>query len=150
MTFFNKEHFDKYLYVYILALIIIIFIIYIIVKKSKENKKKNNESFTDKEKVLKYFGSKGCPHSKKGSRTYELVKEFEDKYNDIKVQYYWSDDPSHKVDFEKANAEYVPTLTNADFKKIELILSKDEDREEKTEEELRLLLLANIYDQVTM
>ena len=150
MSFFNNEHLDKYLYIYIyvLALIIILVTIYIIVKKYKENKE-NKEKFTNEEKKLKYFGSKRCPHSKEGSRTYELVKEFENKYNDVKVEYYWSDIPSHKDNFEKANAEYVPTITNDNYKTIELILPKDLDRNSKTEEELKEILLSNMYDQVT-
>ena len=150
MSFSLIDHVEKYKFLY-LALSITIIIIIIILLYNK----KRNEKFTNNIYILKYFGSKGCPHSREGSRAYDLVKEFETKYEDknVKVEYYWSDDKDNKPIFIKANATSVPTLTNNSFKKIELVIPKCntpdcEDMSNKTEAELKELLLEIIYKKI--
>lgn len=152
MSFSLIEHVEKYKYLYMaiyMAITVVIIIIILLYKK-------NNEKFTNNTYILKYFGSKGCPHSREGSRAYELVKEFETKYKDknVIVEYYWADDKANKPIFIEANATNVPTLTNNSFKKIELILPKCnstsncDDRKNMNEADLKELLLETIYEKI--
>ena len=150
MSFSLIEHVEKYKFLYMAITVTIIIIIIILLYK------KNNEKFTNNTYILKYFGSKGCPYSREGSRAYELVKEFETKYKDknVIVEYYWADDKANKPIFIEANATNVPTLTNNSFTKIELILPKckstaDCDKmKNMTEAELKELLLETIYKKI--
>lgn len=111
-------------------------------KNEKTTSKKSNKL------VLKYFGSNGCPHSRKGSRAYNIIKTFEDTYDDVIVEYYWSNDESTSNEFDKAKVEYVPTITNGNYEHIELAIPEDIDRSNKTEDELKDALLMSIYEQL--
>jgi hypothetical protein len=115
----------------------------IILPKS-ENKNVENLS-TDK--LLKYFGSGTCPHSMKGSRAYNIIKDFEDAHADITVQYYWSGG-NNMEEFKKANAMYVPTITNGNYNIVELKLPDNTDTSKYNDIELKNLLLTNIYNQI--
>lgn len=96
--------------------------------------------------VIKYFGSKNCPHSKIGSRAYLLIKDFEKVYPQVKVEYYWNEDSSDE--FVLAQVEYVPTITDNLYNKIELALPNGVDTTNKTEKELKNLVLSNTYNQL--
>lgn len=167
MEFFSKENLDKYKYVYLgICIILAVIVIYVVVMlKKKEgfedediitttSNTTSNTTTSNKEYILRYFGSKGCPHSREGSRAYLIVKEFENNSNDVKVIYYWADEENNKDKFMKAKAEYVPTLTNAEYKRIELVLPKcktancEEKRKEMNEKGLKELLFKSISDQV--
>ena len=97
-------------------------------------------------KVLKYFGGSYCPHSRKGSRAYELIKDFETAYPDVKVEYFWTG--GNTEEFVKADAQYVPTITNNLYNKVELSVNPNDDTKNKTELELKNMVMANIYKQV--
>jgi hypothetical protein len=132
--------------------IFIIGMIILIINIIKKNEKFENEqttSTTSNKLVLKYFGSTGCPHSRKGSRAYNIIRSFEDEYNDVDVQYYWSHDESVADEFDKAKAEYVPTITNGEYKQVDLVLPTNIDKEDKSDEELREMLLSNVYKQLS-
>lgn len=108
-----------------------------------------SEDFSDK-KILKYFGSMFCPHSRKGSMAYNLIKDFELEYKDSAiVEYYWSNDSKAATEFNKANAVYVPTITSSNYKKIDLNLPGFYDKSDKSENELRDAYLTNIYNQIS-
>ncbi len=105
------------------------------------------ESLENKEKVLQYFGGDYCPFSNTSSNAYKVVKDFEDRYgNDVKVSYYWvgKDDEYMK----KLNVQYVPTILNGDNKLVELKLSEDIDTKNLSNEELKDMLLENIYNNL--
>jgi hypothetical protein len=158
MEFFSKENLDKYKYVYLgICIILAVIVIYVVVMLKKKEGFEDEDIITttsNKEYILRYFGSKGCPHSREGSRAYLIVKEFENNSNDVKVIYYWADEENTKDEFMKARAEYVPTLTNAEYKKIELVLPKcktakcEEKRKEMNEKGLKELLFKSISEQV--
>ena len=99
-------------------------------------------------KVLKYFGGAYCPHSREGSRAYELVKDFEVKYKNVDVQYYWSGEEETKDEFIKADARYVPTLTNCNYNKIEMSVPQGTDTSDKSQDELKELVMKNMYNQL--
>jgi hypothetical protein len=99
-------------------------------------------------KVLKYFGGSHCPHSRKDSIPFHIINDFGDQYTSVTIEYYWSEDPDAGEEFAKAQADYVPTITNGDYKKITLGLPDSVDRTNTPPEELKNLLMANIYEQL--
>jgi hypothetical protein len=116
-------------------------------ENDREDDKKEEEKYI-RPKVLKYFGGAYCPHSREGSRAYELVKDFEAKYKNIDVQYFWSGEEGTKDEFMKADARYVPTLTNCDYTKIEMSVPQGTDTSDKTQDELKELVMKNMYNQL--
>lgn len=103
------------------------------------------------QKSIKYFGAQYCPYSNESSEAYNLINVlFKEKYPDVNIELYWSEDISedNKEEFLNANAQYVPTVTNRKFAHIALKLPKDYDRSDKTDEELSDALLENIYNQL--
>ena len=99
-------------------------------------------------KVLKYFGGLSCPHSNKSSRVYKLIQDFEIKYPDTVVEYYWSNNVEDMSEFKKANAVYVPTITNNNYTKVELKIAPGIDTSTQTDSMLKELLFQNIYNQI--
>jgi len=107
----------------------------------------NNVEKLSTNKILKYFGSNTCPHSMKGSRAYNIIKDFEDSHNDVNVEYYWSGKDTMD-EFKKANAMYVPTIINGYYNTVELILPVNTDTSQYDDNQLKDLLLSNIYNQL--
>ena len=98
-------------------------------------------------KILKYFGGSYCPHSREGSRAYELIKNFETEYPGVKVEYYWTGGNDND-EFNKADAKYVPTVTNGSYNKVQLSVNEMDDTSNKSDEELKNLVMINIYKQL--
>ena len=96
-------------------------------------------------KVLKYFGGAYCPHSREGSRAYNLVKDFEVTYPNVTVEYYWTGDLSTKDEFLKADARFVPTITDGSYNKIEMSIQPGSDVTDKSQDELKEMVMANMY-----
>lgn len=108
--------------------------------------KNTSTSNISKENGIKYFGGSYCPHSKVGSRAYLLIKDFELKYPDITVKYYWTGEDNEE--FTKAQVEYVPTVTNKQYNKINLTVPDGVDTNNKSDNELKELVLLNIHHQL--
>ena len=146
--------------IYIILAIVIIVTLYIFLKdlhSSSFNSKRNNDKNiiinVDTQpkniKILKYFGGAFCPHSRIGSKAHLLINEIANSYEDIKVEYFWSNtDDASKEEFKKANIKYVPTLTDNDYNIIELKIPNNTDTIEKTEDELKQYLIKVIYDKL--
>ena len=98
-------------------------------------------------KVLKYFGGSYCPHSREGSRAYELIKDFESEYTDVKVEYYWTGEDNDE-EFQNADAQYIPTVTNRLYNKVELSVNPNDNTDDKSDIELKHLVMGNIYRQL--
>jgi|SaaInlStandDraft_7_1057024.scaffolds.fasta_scaffold00718_3 hypothetical protein len=127
---------------FIIVIVIIISIVYFCCN--------TNELFTNKSdnKIIKYFGGDYCPHSNKDSRTYKLITEqFIQKYPNIKIEYYWTGIDSQE-EFKKAEAQYVPTITNNNYEHVELKLPDNINFNDYNDDELEDLLLKNIYNQL--
>ena len=105
-----------------------------------------NTTSSNELKVLKYFGGSYCPHSREGSRAYELIKDFESANPNVKVEYYWSG--NNEEEFQKADAQYVPKVTNGSYDNIELSVNTADDITNKSDLELKNLVIANIYKQL--
>ena len=102
-------------------------------------------------KVLKYFGANYCPFSNVKSKPYFIIREFKNKYPDVKVEIFMSEDMTddQRHEFIKADAKYVPTVTNGNYAKISLDLVENFDKSDKNEEEIFDAVLKNIYDQLS-
>jgi hypothetical protein len=131
---------DK-IYVIIGSIIIFSILLYFLVYHFSEN-------FNDK-KIVKYFGSMFCPHSRKGSMAYNLIKDFELEYKDsVTVEYYWSNEKNSIDEFNKASVSYVPTITSNNYKKIDITLPSYYDKTDKKESDIKVAYLTNIYNQI--
>ena len=140
-------------YIAIVIVLIICLVIYFISSSehftttSSTGTKSSTKTSSDENKMsVKYFGGSYCPHSRVGSRAYTLIKDFQEKYPNIKVEYYWTGEDNEE--FTNANAEYVPTITDGKYNKIELSLPEGVDTSNKTDEELKHLVLVNIRNQL--
>ena len=135
-------------FIVIFIIIILILLLISIFNNSKKCKKEDLYTEAEDRKVLKYFGGAYCPHSREGSRAYNLVKEFESTYPDVDVQYYWTGDDSSKDEFMKADARYVPTLTNCSYNKVEMEIKPGADTTDKSQDELKVMVMKNMYNQL--
>jgi hypothetical protein len=141
----------------ILALIVILVVV-VFKKKEKFMNYKNKifgkekfdtETDTNTKKVIKFFGATYCPYSNESSISFKVMKDFEEKYKDmVEVQYYWTDTQKDLPFAMEYNIQYVPTIYNNMKEVIELDLPEGVDRENKTNDELKELLLSNIYSKL--
>ena len=132
-----------------ISVITIIFIIGTIMFYKKSSPSSNiSEHLKSDNKTLKYFGGERCPHSKEGSKAHILIKAFEEMYPDVNIEYYWSSISTHKDEFKKARADYVPTITNDKYKHIELKIGENISTIGKSDIELKNLVLENVYNNL--
>jgi hypothetical protein len=123
----------------IILVAIILYFIYNILNKDKSN-------FTNK-KILRYYGAHYCPYSNENSNAYKVIKDFEDKYgNEVQITYYWSEE--NQDEMQKNNIMYVPTIMNGSDIQIEIRLPDDINKEGKTLEELKNILLTDLYNKL--
>jgi hypothetical protein len=139
---------DNLKYIIPLILVVIGIIIWYFFFK-KENLTNKIEKITNGEvKILKYFGGDYCPHSNSKSRTYKLItEEFSQRFPNVDIQVFWSN-PKNSEEFQKANAEFVPTITSDNYEHITISLPEGTVIEGKSDDELKELLLTNIYNQL--
>lgn len=138
----------------IVGILLLVAILVVVYLKKKEtfinykNKIFGKEKF-DTIKVIKFFGATYCPYSNENSISYKVMKDFEEKYKGhVEVQYYWTDTQKDLPIAMEYNIEYVPTIYNNKKEIIELGLPEGVDKENKTNDELRELLLTNIYSKL--
>ena len=98
-------------------------------KKVTFNDDLNQTTSFSTKKILKYFGSHSCPHSNSASHTYKIVNEglrnyIKNNNLDVDIEIYWSG-PENRNQFQAANAQYVPTMTNGSFKHIDFKINPD-------------------------
>lgn len=127
----------------ILLLCVIIFYIF---AYNKYDSFTGSATITSQLKIIKYFGGSYCIYSNKSSAAYMVIKDFEEKYKDVKVEYYWVGTNDDMM--AKHTVTQVPTILNSNNVSIELNLPKDTDTTNKTTEQLKELLLSNIYTQL--
>jgi hypothetical protein len=129
----------------VLVLCIVSYVVYDkMIKKQHEQLENVDNNIIE----LKYFGGHYCPHSNQDSHSYKLIMEhFTKKYPDVKVNVYWSGEDNQK-EFLKANAEYVPTITNNKYEHLELKLPEGFEPDDKTDDELVEAVVDNLYNQL--
>lgn len=137
---------------FVFILVIVIIIITLTKNKkglftNKENSKR--EGFVDETpitspvKTLKYFGGGYCPYSNMNSNAYNVINEFQKLKEDVKVEYYWTE--NNKPDMEQYKIMYVPTILGKDDTPIELRLPDDYNKAGKSDAELKEALMDHIY-----
>ncbi len=140
---------------YIICAFVFILVIVVIIITLTKNKK---GSFTNKEnfkregfvepdsptKTLKYFGGGYCPFSNTNSNAYKVINEFVSLHNDVKIEYYWTED--NQSDMEKYKIMYVPTILGKNDQPIELKLPDDYDKTNKTDAQLKEALMNHLYE----
>ncbi len=131
----------------ILLILILFALFYIAFKYFFKSEKKTNEDFTSSStNIIKFYGADYCPYSNKESASYKVMKDFEEAYPDVKVNYYWIG--KNDKEMTEMNIEYVPTILNSKNKPVELKLPEGVSREGKTGEELKVILLEAIHNQL--
>jgi hypothetical protein len=131
-------------FVFILVIIVII----ITLTKNKKNPFTNKEKFADESttsnvKTLKYFGGGYCPYSNTNSNAYNVIKDFENLKQDVKVEYYWTE--TNQPEMERYKIMYVPTILGKDDMPIELKLPDDYVKGDKSDADLKNALMDHIY-----
>jgi len=128
----------------ILVLIILIggLVYYFFIRKNNNPEKLEQSS----RKRLRYFGAYYCPYSNKESPAYMVIKDLENKYSDVLIEYYWVE--TDKEYMSKYNVEYVPMILTNEDKTIDLALPTDITIENKTNDELKDILLETIYNKL--
>ncbi len=141
----------------VLVILIILFLVYkYIIKKDYFKNLKKDEDRTEpkaiknnfeNKKIIQYFGGDYCPFSNVNSNAYKIIKDFENEYGDrVTVSYYWAGKDNEIM--QTLNVKYVPTILNGDNENIELKLPEDVDTTGLSNDELRTMLLENIYNNL--
>ena len=143
----------------LVALIVIFAIVYykkkdffnnLFISNSNSNSNSNSTEKFEEKKIVKFFGASYCPYSNDTSISYKVMKDFEDKYKDsVEVQYYWTDTEKDSTIAMEYQIQYVPAIFNNNKEQIDLTLPEGIDKTTKTNDELRELLLNNLYSKLT-
>jgi hypothetical protein len=147
-------------FIILIGLVVLIIIYlgykYLIAKDNFKNNKKDEDSiepkaiinnFDNKKKIIQYFGGDYCPFSNLNSNAYKIIKDFEDEYRDrVTVSYYWAGKDNEIM--QALDVKYVPTILNGNNDIIELKLPENVDTTNLSNEELRIMLLENIYNNL--
>jgi hypothetical protein len=141
----------------IILIVLVVFIIlffgykYFIASEKFNNLKKNKEeenvlknTFKNKQKLIQYFGGDYCPFSNVNSNAYKIIKDFENEYGDrVTVNYYWAGKDNEIM--QELDVKYVPTILNGNNEKIELKLPDGVDTTSLSNDELKSMLLKEIF-----
>ena len=75
-----------------------------------------------------------------------ITQVLKNKYNDVKVIIYWSDE--NEKEFTKNNVEFVPTILNNNNENVFIGLPEGTKTENHSDDVLEEMLLENIYNQL--
>jgi hypothetical protein len=113
-------------------------------KKIRKRRKQNTQNTQNDLKILKYFGQDYCPYSNKQSYMYNVLNtKFRKMYPNVRIEFNWAKTQYEMNESAKANVEYVPTITNANYQHINVYISDKLDN--KTERQK----LAKIYKSLS-
>lgn len=124
----------------IIALLVIVVVFLLLKPEDKqepENKKIENLKNKNDNKVLKYFGAHYCPYSNEKSEAYNLiVNQFRRQYPNLNLEVYWIDTPQGQPEARRAQVEYVPTLTDKNYRHIPVQTSNTQQGQRKIFQEM--------------
>lgn len=113
-------------------------------KRRKITNTQNTQNTQNDLKILKYFGQDYCPYSNKQSYMYNVLNtKFRKMYPNVRIEFNWAKTQYEMNESAKANVEYVPTITNANYQHINVYISDKLDN--KTERQK----LAKIYKSLS-
>ena len=113
-------------------------------KKIKKRRKRNTQNTQNEQKILKYFGQDYCPYSNKQSYMYNVLNtKFRKMYPNVKIEFNWAKTQYEMNESAKANVEYVPTITNENYKHINVYIS------DKLDNQTEMRKLAQIYESLS-
>ena len=121
-------------------------------KNTKKDEDNNSpkaiiNNFENKQKIIQYFGGDYCPFSNVNSNAYKIMKDFENEYGDrIIINYYWAGKDNDIM--KELDVKYVPTILNGNNEPIELKLPENVDTTSLSNDELKIMLLENIYNNL--
>jgi hypothetical protein len=115
-------------------------------KRIKQNTQntRNIQKTQNEIKILKYFGQDYCPYSNKQSYMYNVLNtKFRKMYPNVKIEFNWAKTKYEMNESAKANVEYVPTITNANYQHINVYIS------DKLDNQTEMRKLAQIYESLS-
>ena len=115
-------------------------------KRIKQNTQntRNIQKTQNEIKILKYFGQDYCPYSNKQSYMYNVLNTKSRKmYPNVKIEFNWAKTQYEMNESAKANVEYVPTITNANYQHINVYIS------DKLDNQTEMRKLAQIYESLS-
>jgi len=112
------------------------------IRKRRKRNTQNTQNTQNEQKILKYFGQDYCPYSNKQSYMYNFLNtKFRKMYPNVKIEFNWAKTQYEMNESAKANVEYVPTITNANYQHIYISDKLDNQTERQT--------LAQIYESLS-
>ena len=107
----------------VIALLVIVVVFFFLKPKTETetnpNQKIENLKNFPQNKTLKYFGAHYCPYSNEKSEAYNLiVNQFRRQYPTVNLEIYWIDTEQGQPESQRARVEYVPTLTDKNYRHI--------------------------------
>lgn len=115
------------------------------INKKKIIKRRNQiTNIPNKPKVLKYFGQDYCQYSNKQSYMYNVLNtKFRKMYPNVQIEFNWGKTQYEMNESNRANVEYVPTITNENYKNINVYISDKLDNQTERQK------LVEIYESVS-
>ena len=129
---------DRAIIIALLVIVVVFFLLKPEEKQEPENKKiENLINLNNQKKVLKYFGAHYCPYSNEKSEAYNLiVNQFRRQYPNLNLEVYWIDTPQGQPEARRAQVEYVPTLTDKNYRHIPVQTSNTQQGQRKIFQEM--------------
>ena len=128
-------------------------------KKIKKRKKQNTRNIQNTQntqniqttqntqndiKIIKYFGQDYCPYSNKKSYMYNVLNtKFRKMYPNVRIEFNWAKTQYEMNESTKAKVEYVPTITNTNYRHINVYIS------DKLDNQTEMRKLAQIYESLS-
>jgi hypothetical protein len=129
----------------VIALLVIVVVFFFLKPKTEEipiqqnnpNQKIENLKNPNNNKVLKYFGAHYCPYSNEKSEAYNLiVNQFRRQYPTVNLEVYWIDTTEGQPESQRARVEYVPTLTDKNYRHIPVQTSSTQQGQRRIFQEM--------------
>ena len=128
---------DRAIIIALLVIVVVFFLLKPEDKQEPENKKIENLKNKNDKKVLKYFGAHYCPYSNEKSEAYNLiVNQFRRQYPNLNLEVYWIDTPQGQPEARRAQVEYVPTLTDKNYRHMPVQTSNTQQGQRKIFQEM--------------
>jgi thioredoxin-related protein len=128
----------------VIIALLVIFLVFFLLKPEEKQETENissqkieNLKNPNNRKVLKYFGAHYCPYSNKKSESYNIiVNQFGRQYPNVKLEVHWIDTAKGQPESQRAGVEYVPTLTDKNYRHIPVQTSNTQQGQRRIFQEM--------------